>query len=298
MKKKEDYLHNSAKSAIAQGAGTAISGAFGAIMTSIGHPEALMLSPFVKGAFIGVMNTCYDDIRERSLSKIESKKADDVTKIALETFYELADKDGVTPVSLQIEEGQIEYAFEASEDLMLTAIRQSEHTKVEILGRYYGQEFYKGTSNWQDMHQMISMAGTLTLRQLILIRLISEGFNGLDRSMYITNPSACVEINHLRNYGIWKTDGAMLGIDESRPLQLSLLQPTEYATIVCDSLMLKRLSDQDVNRTLDTLQLYRDGSKTELITAEEYHMFTKGLGEELIPAPVPSMSEEQMGRLI
>lgn len=289
MKKKGDYLHNSAKSAIAQGTGTAISRAFGVIMTSIGHPEAIMLSPLVRGAFIGVMNTCYDDIKGRLLSKIENKKVDDVMKIALETFYEFADKDCVTAVSLQMDEGQIEYAFEASEDLMLTAIRQSEHTKVEILGRYYGQEFYKGTSNWQDMHQMITMSGTLTLRQLVLIRLISEGFKGLDNSLYITNSSACVEINHLRNYGIWKTDGAMLGIDESRPLQLSLLQPTEYASIVCDSLMLKRLSDNDINRTLDTLQLSRDGSKAELITADEYHMFAQVLGDDdLIPAPVPS----------
>lgn len=254
----------------------------------------------MRGAVIGVMNTCYDDVRERLLSKIENKKVDAVLEIALKTFYELVDKDGVTGVSVQMDEGQIEYAFEASEDLMLTAIRQSEHTKVEILGRYYGKEFYKGTANWQDMHQMITMAGALTLRQLVLIRLISEGFKGLDSSLFITNPSACVEINHLRNYGIWRTDGAALGIDESRVIQLSELQPTEYAKMVCDSLMLERLSEEDINRTLDSMQLSRDGSRTELITAAEYRLFTKGLGDNyLTPAPVSSFwDEEKMGTLI
>ena len=300
MKKKDKYLQNSAKAAIAQGTGNAIAGVFARIMSSIGHPEVLTLAPFVRGAVIGVMNTCYDDIRERSLSKVENKKVDSVLEIALKTFYELADKDGVTGVSVQMDEGQIEYAFEASEDLMLTAIRQSEHTKVEILGRYYGKEFYKGTANWQDMHQMITMAGALTLRQLVLIRLISEGFKGLDSSLFITNPSACVEINHLRNYGIWRTEGAALGIDESRVIQLSELQPTEYAKMVCDSLMLERLSEEDINRTLDSLQLSRDGSRTELITAEEYRLFTKGLGDDyLTPAPVSSFwDEERQGRLI
>lgn len=299
-KKKGEYLHNSTKTAIAQGTGTVIGGAFAAIMTSVGHPEVLALTPFVRGAAIGVMNTCYDDIRERLLSKVENKKVDSVLEIALKTFYELADKDGVTGVSVQMDEGQIEYAFEASEDLMLTAIRQSERTKVEILGRYYGKEFYKGTANWQDMHQMITMAGALTLRQLVLIRLISEGFKGIDGSLFITNPSACVEINHLRNYGIWRTEGAALGIDESRVIQLSELQPTEYAKMVCDSLMLERLSEDDINRTLDSLQLSRDGSRTELITAEEYRLFTKGLGDDyLTPAPVSSFwDEEKWGTLI
>jgi len=301
MKRKDKYLHNSAKTAIAQGTGTVIGGAFAAIMTSVGHPEVLALTPFVRGAVIGVMNTCYDDIRERSLSKVENKKVDSVLEIALKTFYELADNDGVTGVSVQMDDGQIDYAFEASEDLMLTAIRQSEHTKVEILGRYYGKEFYKGTANWQDMHQMITMAGALTLRQLVLIRLISEGFKGLDSSLFITNPSACVEINHLRNYGIWRTEGAALGIDESRVIQLSELQPTEYAKMVCDSLMLERLSEEDINRTLDSLLLSRDGSRKELITAEEYRLFARELGgEDLIPAPGSSSfwDEEKRGRLV
>jgi len=301
MEKKDKYLQNSAKAAIAQGTGAAIAGAFANIMSSIGHPEVLTFTQLVRGAVIGVMNTCYDDIRERALSKVENKKVDSVIEIALKTFYELADKDGVTGVSVQMDEGQIEYAFEASEDLMLTAIRQSEHTKVEILGRYYGKEFYKGTANWQDMHQMITMAGALTLRQLVLIRLISEGFKGLDSSLFITNPSACVEINHLRNYGIWRTEGAALGIDESRVIQLSELQPTEYAKMVCDSLMLERLSEEDISRTLDSLQLSRDGSKKELIAAEEYRLFARELnGDGLIPAPVSSSfwDEEKWGRLI
>ena len=64
------------------------------------------------------------------------------------------------------------------------AIRQSENAKVDILGRYYGSQLYKGHQSWHDMHQIISMTSSLTLRQIVIIHLISTKFKD------VTNRSA------------------------------------------------------------------------------------------------------------
>ena len=146
-----------------------------------------------------------------------------------------------------------------------------------MIGRYYGGEFYKhgGNIDFQDMHQMITMVGMLTFRQIVLIRLIAEGFKEVNTELFISNPSACVEVNRLRDYGIWKTEGAAFGINESGRIQLKSVIPTEYSAIVCESLMLEKLSDDDVRRTIESLRLTDDGTPQEVLTMEEYRQHTE-----------------------
>ena len=179
--------------------------------------------------------------------------------MALQTFHELAEKDGVEAWKLNIDASYAEQAYEAADRFTMEAIRQSESAKVDILGRYYGQSFYKGNTDWQDMHQMITMVGSLTLRQIVMIRLISEGFKGLDRKLFITNPSACVEINRLKDYGIWQTTGAAFGINESVLPSLEDIIATNYVNQVSEALMLEHLSEEDVLRTIDSLKLSEKG---------------------------------------
>ena len=275
MSTKSQLVDNASKNMLAQGAGAAVSKGFGLLMTAIGVPEAAILTPLVRGATIGVMNTCYDDITHRTLSRIESSKVDLVSQTALQTFMELAEKDCVPALSMQIEDAQLQYAYEVSEGLVLTAIRQSQSKIVEVLGRYYGRSFYKGDTDWQDMHQMMSMVGNLTFRQIVMIRLISEGFKGLDKKLFIHNPSACVEINRLKDYGIWQTKGAAFGINESRDLQLESIIPTIYTGKVYDELMLDRLSIDDVKRTIDSLDLQVDGNLQRILSEEDYKQHTE-----------------------
>lgn len=274
MDDKNKYIDNMARTALAQGAGVAVSKGFASLMIAVGFPEAAVLTPFVRGATIGLMNTLYDDVTKRTLSERENEKVDLLAKTSLQTFMELAKKDGVTAITMQIDEGQLLYAYEVSEDLMLTAIRQSQQKKVEILGRYYGGSFYKGNIDWQDMHQIIIMAGTLTFRQIVLIRLICEGFGGISPELFITKPSACVEINRMQDYGLWMTDMAMFKDDSSAKIQIKLLKPTEYAKMVCDALMLEKLSDEDIKRTIDSLLISDEGEPAEGITKEDYEAAT------------------------
>ena len=265
-----ELTRNVTKTALAQGAGAAVSAGFAGLMTAVGFPQALVATPLVRGAVIGMMNTCYDDLVHRHLSLMESRKVATVNEVALSTFFDLAERDGATALSLRIEEDQLRYAFEASEALIMTSIRQAEQAKVELLGRYYGAQFYRGNIDWQDMHQMITMAGTLSLRQIVMIRLIAEDFKSLDNQLFISNPSACVEINRLLDYGIWQTEGASFSTNTSWRIQLRAIIPTLYSEQVCKELMLDRLSNDDIKRTVDSLRLTAEGEPERLLTQEDY----------------------------
>ena len=267
---KNKFTHHVTRTALAQGAGMVASNGFAALMTAVGFPEAAVLKPLVQGTTISLMNSCYDDMTKRRLSVRENEKVDLLAETSLRTFMEFAERDGVTAITIQIDEGQLKNAYEVSEELMLASIRQSQDKKVEILGRYYGKTFYEGKIDWQDMHQIIMMAGTLTYRQVVLIRLIFEGFKDISPEMFVTNPSACVEINRMRDYGLWMTDMAMFKNDASATIQLRLLKPTEYTQMVYDALMLEKLSDEDIKRTIDSLALSDQGEPAEGITKEDY----------------------------
>ena len=144
--KKKTLVDNIAKGALAQGTGTIVTAGFGVIMTAMGAPQSSLVTSLIRGATMGVMNSCYDDMIHKQLSSRESQRVQIVNEFAVKTFFECAEKDGVIPTSLQIDEGQLKYAYEVAENLIMTAIRQSEQTKVEVLGRYYGRQCARSRS--------------------------------------------------------------------------------------------------------------------------------------------------------
>ena len=236
-------------------AGAAVDAGFNALAVAAGFPAVAIAAPFAKGLIVGLIRNCYNDCAQRTLSVRESDKLNQMSTIALQTFRELAEEDNVYAWEMSIDPAYIDYAYEVAEHATLEGIKQSERAKVDIIGRYYGRQLYKGFTDWQDMHQIITMTGLLTLRQIVMIRLIAEGFKGLDKGLCITNPSACVETNRLLDYGIWRTEGALFGTDDSSRIGLSFLRSTDYAKMVNEALMLDRLSEDDVKRTVESLGL-------------------------------------------
>lgn len=240
-------------------AGTAVDAGFNALALSAGFPAAVISAPLAKGILVGLIRNCYNDCAQRTLSVRESEKLNQMSTIALQTFRELAEEDNVYAWEVSIDPAYIDYAYEVAEHATLEGIKQSERSKVDIIGRYYGRQLYKGFTDWQDMHQIITMTGMLTLRQIVMIRLIAEGFQGLNKGLCITNPSACVETNRLLDYGIWRTEGAAFGVNDSDSIGLSFLRSTEYAMKLKEDLMLERLSEEDVKRTVESLCLMEKG---------------------------------------
>lgn len=247
---------------------------FAALVTTAGFPAATMAVPLVKGIVLGLLENCYNDCSQKTLSVRETRKLERATTTALQTFRELAEEDGVEAWKVDIDLSYYDYAFEVAEHATMEAVRQSESAKVDILGRYYGRSFYKGDTDWQDMHQMITMVGELTLRQIVMIRLISEGFNGMNGKLFVTNPSACVEMNRLKDFGIWQTEGAAFGINESGPLQLCGIIPTIYVNQVNKALMLDKLSEEDIHRVIDSLCLSEKGTNQSMLTEEQFNLRT------------------------
>ena len=266
--------NNIIKSAVAEVASTATDITFGAVAAAAGFSTRLAL-PLAKGLVLGVLESCFTDNAQKKLSISERKKLGKVSIIALETFRELAEKDGVVAWEMNIDPAYIDYAYEVAEHATLGAIRQSEKKKIDILGRYYGRMFYKGSSNWHDMHQLIEMVSSLTFRQLVMIKLINEGFKGLDGELLISNPSVCVEMNRLKDYGIWQTGGITFGINESHPIVLKGIHKTDYTSHVYEDLMLDKLSDEDIQRAIDSFALKRAGTPLKELTEEEYKKHTE-----------------------
>lgn len=248
--------------------------AFSALVAAAGFPTAALAAPLVKGLVLGLVENCYNDCAQMTLSVREKDKLSLASRTALQTFRELAEKDGVIAWQINIDPSYLESAYEVAEHLTLEAIRQSETKKVEVLGHYYGSQFYKRNTDWQDMHQIITMVSALTFRQIVMIRLISESFKGIDSNLFIHNPAACVEINRLKDYGIWQTEGASFGINESSDLQLNSIIPTTYSNVVCEALMLERISDEDVKRTIESLGLISEGNAQQQLTGDEFKEMT------------------------
>lgn len=263
-----------AKGVVSEVAGNAVDLGFTTIATIAGVPEVVLAKPFAKGLVLGLVENCFNDCAQMTLSVSEKKKLKQVSSMALQTFRELAEQDGVVAWEMDLNLDYFDYAYEVVEHATMEAIKQSERKKVDVLGRYYGKQFYKGNTDWQDMHQMINMIGALTLRQIVLIRLISEGFKGLDNKLFISNPSACIEVNRLKDYGIWQTEGAPFGTNDSWAIQLESIIPTIYSDKVCEVLMLDKLSDNDVERTIDSLKLTAKREPQRVLTIEDYKKHT------------------------
>ena len=264
---------------------------FASLVATYNLPAGLTLSlaqSVAKGALQSVMQNCYDEVQKMNLSKREVAKHNLVFNVAERTYFELtvANNGNETQLDIALEESYYQGLLETAEHISLEAIRQSEFKKIEVLGRYYGGEFYKHGPyiDFPNMHQMITMVGMLTFRQIVLIRLIFEKFRGLEQDLFIHNPFACVEVNRLRDYGIWKTGGAAFGVDESGAIQLKSIIPSEYSGIVYKALMLDLLTDDDVQRTIESLDLKNAGTPQSILTEENYKAHTTWhvVGETLI----------------
>ena len=262
---------NISKNVLTETVGDLLNSGFSTLASIAGIPCVGIALPIVKGLVLGLIENCYNEYAQKTLSVRESRKLNQVCLTALTTFRELAEKDDVIAWEMRMNPELIDYSFEVIEHATTEAIRQSENAKVDILGRYYGRQLYKGNQSWQDMHQIISMTSTLTLRQIVMIHLISSGFKGYDQMLFISNPSACVEVNRLKDYGIWKTCGAAFGIDESQPIRLAELTPTKYANVISCELMLESINETDIKRVVDSLNLTTDGREAKIFTEEDYN---------------------------
>ena len=270
------------RNALTQLAGSLTDAGFTALLSAYNLPAGLSLvaaQALVRGGIQGVMQNCYDDIRARALSNRELEKHNHFFDVAERTFFELAAQtyDTSTGQTYVLGDEYIEQVREIAEHASIEAMRESQAKKIEVLGWYYGSEFFRNGPNlkFDEMHQIVSMVSALTFRQTVLIRLIDEGFNGLDENQFVTDPTMCVEINRLKDYGIWQTGGISFGINESWHIQLKMIIPTIYSETLCRVLMLDKISEEDIKRAVDGMELKSEGSPMKMLKEDEYRKHTE-----------------------
>ena len=227
--------------------------------------------PILKGAAQTAVLKMYDDISQRQLSLIETAKVDYSFKKAENVFWEFVEKEGGENAGYSFDAAGPEYegARQAAEGFLMQSMKEFEHKKLDVLGSYYGRNLYYGNTQWESIYQTQKMIDRLTYRQILLIRLISEHFNGEDPEHCITAPDACVEVMELLNYGIWKAPGAFLSQDNSQPIKLKTLVPTPYADKLNVELMLDEIEESDIKHILATLRIGPSESVNETLTLED-----------------------------
>lgn len=247
-----------------------------AIGTFLGLPPGLVTvirasKSILKGAAQTAVLKMYDDICQRQISLIETAKVDYSFKMAEKVFWEFVDKEGGENAGYSFDTAGPEYegARQAAEGFLMQSMKEFEHKKLDVLGRYYGRNLYYGNTQWESIYQTQKMIDRLTYRQIVLIRLISEHFNGEGPEHCITAPDACVEVMELLNYGIWKAPGAFLSQDNSQPIKLKSLVPTPYADKLNVELMLDKIEDADIKHILATLRIGPSESVNETLTLED-----------------------------
>ncbi len=268
-----DLLRNTL-SQLALGAVESIN--FTAVETLLGLPPGTsrLLSaskPLLKGTAQTAVFKMYDDVNQRRISIIEASKIEYSFQKAENVFWDFVEKEGYETAGYSFDAFSSEYegARQAAEGFLMQSMREFERKKLDVLGSYYGRNLYYGNNQWESIYQTQKMIERLSFRQIVLIRLISERFSGINPELCITAPDACVEVMELINYGIWKASGAFLSQDNSRPIQLKTLEPTPYAEKLNVELMLHDLAKEDVDHIIKTLKIRESANTNETFSADE-----------------------------
>lgn len=233
----------------------------------------------IKGTAQTLALSVYDDMFNRKISQIEASKVnytfDEVEKV----FWEFVEKEGADQAGYKFNGDSPEYqnALAVAEGVLFQSMREHEHKKLNVLGAFYGKSLYEGKEQWEYLHHTLKMTDRLTYRQIVIIRLICDKFPGKEPEESITEPDACVETMDLLNFGIWSAPGAFLNPNNSNPIQLKILQPTEYAMTLCKDMMLERLPLQDISHVLETLQIKKSTINNELLSLGEVETINDAL---------------------
>ena len=168
------------------------------------------------------------DLQSRPLTPLQKERVEEVDEIAIRTIYDLIEKnewEDSHPESALYTQNCVEYI----EDIYSKAINESRRAKRLLLGTYLGSTLYAlNTSkpSWDNVFYLSSIIKSLTMRQIVLLKLIVEQFDGVDDNeedlICITNKVAISEIKDIESRSLW------VGIVRSMPDPTYLAIPLKY----------------------------------------------------------------------
>ena len=202
----------------------------------------------------------FSDYESRHLSNIQQNKLDDLKKYAIKTVYQLMEEDGYNdlhPESATYIQNIIEY----SEDIIDKALNEARHNKRILLGSYLGSTIYtlySSTPNWDNVFYLSSLIDRLTLRQIILIKLVTNNFDRIEDGedfICATNKVVISELKELEKQNMWVGLISYLPDPTYIAIPLKYMYPTELAKELVDSILIPDSIEQSINEIIKSLDL-------------------------------------------
>lgn len=138
----------------------------------------------------------YDDFSHRQLSQFQMSRLQSITVRAIKTFYKRCEVDNWNLEHTESED-YINFLFKSQDHLIFQSLQDAQRLKDILYGSYWGNLIYEHDENWDDQFFTINLIGRLSFRQVILIKLLVDGFPDINTNLSITNPIIVAEFNEL-----------------------------------------------------------------------------------------------------
>lgn len=218
----------------------------------------------------GSLEKVHCEFLSRTLTESQISKVEKVFAAAQHKYYQLINEQGWELIHPEADY-YVNGIEESIERAVLVAMNEAEQKKINVHGNVLGNYFVLN-NNWSDYHYQAKLIEKFTWRQLVLIHLISNRFPNCPKGSCIHNHTACVEANELLSYGIWSQKGAPYDMNNSDPISIKLLEPTEFAHSLAAKMSITDYGTQSITDVIATLDMYEDNVEPhtmEPITAED-----------------------------
>ncbi len=202
-------------------------------------------------SFSKLTETASSNFRDQ-LSEIQKKKFDIVINRATKTFNKLINTEEQTllhPESYDYIQNTLEFSLH----ILQNAINEFQFKKLEVLGDFWGKAIADGNIDWDNLHTEGNIFNSLTYRQLILLKLLDDGFLEDQQELCINNQTICVELNQLLQLGFRQTSGVYFGTNNSGPIQISQLKKTDFCSTFVERMMLSNIDKKDIESVKNSL---------------------------------------------
>lgn len=218
----------------------------------------------------GSLEKIHTEFLERSLTEYQGSKVEQVMSAAQRKYYQMVNQQGWQLVHPEADY-YVKGVVESIERAVLIAMNEAEQNKINVHGNVLGNYFVLN-QDWSDYHFQAKLIEKLTWRQLVLIHLISNHFPGCTKGSCIHNHTACVEVNELLRYGVWAQKGSPYDMNNSDPICIYLLEPTDFAHSLASMMSIADYGQGVIDDVINTLEMYEDNVETHTmqpITSKE-----------------------------
>lgn len=201
------------------------------------------------------------DYQDRQLSQIQKERLEDVKSVSIKTIYHLIEKNGWEDFHPESDQ-YTQYAIEYIEEMVNKAINENRQSKRLVLGAFLGSTMYKlssSTPNWDNVFYLSSLIDRLTMRQIILVKLMVDKFNKINDSkrdlICITNKVAISELKELSNQNLWCGLIGYMPDPTHIAIPLKFICPTDIAIELIGSMEFPQSLQSNVNDIVISLDL-------------------------------------------